>query len=104
MDNETLKTLINAVLTVVGILLTAYVIPWLKEKVGTERLERLAAYAEYGVRSAEQIFTQAQWKEKKQYVYNYVLEKSDRLGLDLEPPDIDLLVEGIVNAVKHGGE
>lgn len=104
MNAETLKTLINAVLTIMGILLTVYVIPWLKQQIGDDRFARLEDYTEYAVRCAEQIYKTDQGKEKKQYVYNYVLTKSSELGLDLEPPDIDLLVEGLVNLVKHGGD
>ena len=63
--------------------------------------EQLLTYIEYAVRSAEQLYKITESKEKKRYVYNYILEKSIDLNLDLNPDDIDLLVEGTVNEVKY---
>ncbi|MCR5790373.1 MAG: phage holin family protein [Lachnospiraceae bacterium] len=97
---EMLRTLINAVLTIAGILLTAYAIPWLKEKIGAEKLSTLESYIIYAVRCAEQIYQDN--KEKKQYVYNYILKKSEDLCLNLTPADIDLMIEGAVNLIKKG--
>mgnify|MGYP002621827248 CR=1 FL=1 len=102
MNTEMLRTIINAILTIIGILLTAYVIPWLKEKIGAGKMETLESYIIYAVRSAEQIYAQGENSAKKKYVYNYVLNKSRALGLDLTPEDIDLLVEGAVNLIKKG--
>lgn len=100
MNDEMLRTMIEAVLTIIGILLTAYVVPWLKEKIGASRFGLLECYIAYAVRCAEQIYTDN--AEKKKYVYNYILEKSGQLGLELTPDDIDLMVEGAVNLIKKG--
>lgn len=70
-------------------------------KVNDSKYETLLTYIEYAVRSAEQLYKIEESKEKKKYVYNYILEKSKEFGLDLNPDDIDLLIEGVVNEVKH---
>lgn len=59
-------------------------------------------YAEYAVRSAEQLYTQFENEQKKEYVYNYICDKVSELQLDLDHEDVNILVEGLVNAIKHG--
>lgn len=103
MNDEFLNIVLKAFLAIIGALLTYYIIPYIKGKIGEAQYEKLQAYTEYAVRGAEQLYTPEQWKEKKRHVYNYILEKSKEIGVDMEPPDIDLLVEGVVNLVKHGG-
>lgn len=102
MGRELTEAFFKAVIMIISVILTVYVIPWLKERIGAEKFERLKEYTEYAVRCAEQICTDN--KDKKTYVYNYILKKSEELGLNLTPGDIDLLVEGAVNLIKHGGE
>lgn len=104
MNAETAKLLIESIATIIGIILTAYVVPWLKQKVDGDKLEKIREYTEIAVRCAEQIFSKDEYKEKKQYVYQYILEKAGAIGIDLSAGEVDLLVEGVVNAVKHGGD
>lgn len=84
------------------ILVTSVIIPYLKSRTSNSKYEELITYIEYAVRSAEQLYKINQSKEKKEYVYNYILEKSNELGLGLKEDDVDLLVEGVVNFVKYG--
>lgn len=103
MNTETINIIIKAVITIITALLTSVIIPFVKAKIGEEKYTRLLSYTEYAVRCAEQIYKPEQWKEKKQYVYNYILQKVDDMGIELNASDIDLLVEGIVNLVKYDG-
>lgn len=104
MSAEVWNELIKAIITVLVILITSVLIPYIKGRIGQDKLDILSQYAEYGVRCAEQIYTKEQWKEKKAYVYDYVIGKANDLGIGLTEADIDLIVEAVVNAVKHGGE
>lgn len=70
-------------------------------KIDDSKYEKLFVYIEYAVRSAEQLYKIEESKEKKKYVYNYILDKAKEFGLDLNPDDVDLLVEGFVNEIKH---
>ena len=101
MDNETMSLLLNAVATIIGILLTMYVIPWLKNKVGEQKLSEIKAYAEIGVRAAEKLFTVEEFADKKEYVVNLVTAKSNEIGIVLSADDINALIESIVQYVKE---
>lgn len=100
MTTELFIKLIISLISVISVIISAYVVPYLKSKIGTEKLQELAYYTELAVRSAEQLFTQEQWAKKKEYVYSYISGLVSEYGLKLTPADIDILIEGIVNEVK----
>lgn len=97
-----MEQLLKVIMIIISILITSVLIPYLKTKTSNSKYDKLLTYIEYAVRSAEQIYKISESKQKKEYVYNYILEKSDELGLGLKEDDIDLLVEGVVNFVKYG--
>ena len=93
---------IQALLTLILAVISAYVIPWIKSRVNQEKLDKIQQYAEYAVRYAEQVYSTEQFKEKKEYVFNYILDKVNTIGIKMNEKDVDILVEGIVNLVKKG--
>lgn len=95
---------VSAVITIVFSLISAYVIPWLKAKISKDQIETLNYYLELAVKCANQIYTEEQWQEKKQYVTNYIVDViNNKLSLTLTEQDIDTLIEGMVNHVKREG-
>lgn len=103
MTNELFMKIVSAVITIIVALISAFVIPWIKEKIGVVKFNKLVEYTELAVRSAEQLFDEEQWKEKKLYVTVYIKELcNDVFKLSLTDKDIDVLIEGIVNEVKKG--
>lgn len=105
MTNELLVKIIGAVITIIIALVSAYVIPFVKSKIGESNFSMLLGYIDAGVRCAEQLYTVEQWKEKKQYVFDYTKGLIDKVvHIKLTDDEIDTLIEGMVNEVKHGGE
>lgn len=102
MDAQIVKVILEAVFGVVTILITSYLLPWLKSLVGESKYNAISDFTELAVRSAEQIYTPEQWEEKKKYVVACVKIKASQIGIDLSATDIETLVEGLVNAVKKG--
>lgn len=94
--------ILKFVLSIATILITSYIIPLIKQHIDDNKINKIEEYTELAVRCAEQIYTTDQWKEKKKYVYSYITDKVDEIGLNLNEEDIDLIVEGFVNAVKKG--
>lgn len=102
MNSETLNIVVKAVLTIAIALVTGVVIPWIRNKIGADKFAKLEEYTDLAVRTAEMIFTIEEWKEKKEYVLEYVSGKAKEIGLDMSAEDINVLIEGIVNEVKRG--
>lgn len=100
MNPELITKLVEAIVTVVVVIISAYVIPWLKNKVGEDKYATVIEFAEIVVRSAEKIYTPEQWQEKKKYAVNLVIEKAKNLGIDLSVEEVNAIIEGAVQAVK----
>ena len=100
MSPEMITKIVEAVVTVILLLISAYVIPWLKNKIGEDKYALLVEFAEIVVRSAEKIYTPEQWEAKKQYAMNLVKEKTYELGIELSIEEINAIIEGAVQAVK----
>lgn len=101
MTQEMISKITECTITVIILIVSAYVIPFLKNKIGTDKMQLLQEFAEACVRAAEQIYTKEDWKLKKDYVTNLVTEKATDLGIGLNEAEIDAVIEGIVNFVKH---
>ena len=102
MDSEITKIILEAIIGVVAVLITGYLLPWFKSMVGEEKFALIVDCTAYAVRAAEQLFTPEQWQEKKAYVLKYVTDKAQEIGLALSEADIENLIEGLVNEIKKG--
>ena len=84
----------------------AALLPWLKERIGAERLNKLWRWVCWAVEAAEQLFGAGMGDRKKEYV----LEMLADMGVDITP-DVDAMVEAAVLELtpthtydKAGGE
>lgn len=100
MNSETINMIIKCLVTVLGCVLTTIVIPYVKSMLDASKLAKIEEYTELAVRCAEMIYTPEQWSEKKAYVMDYILRKSNDIGASLTYDDINNMVEGIVQEVK----
>jgi len=101
MTPEVFTKIMTAIFSILGILISTYLIPYIKSKMTAQDIERLTAFAKIAVRCANQIFTPEQWEEKKQYVVDMVKEFMDKnLHITLTDEQIHTIIEGLVNEVK----
>ena len=91
-----LTQIILAVITLIGAVLTGFVIPWLKNKLTDHQYDTFATLVRIGVFAAEQLFKSEQWKEKKQYVVDLLTEN----GYTFDTTSVDALIEATVRELK----
>ena len=103
MDKEIFLMVLEVVLTLAVAVITGVVVPYVRSKIETDKLSKLDYYIKLGIRSAEQIFNgDGKGEEKKKYVVNYITEIINRnLKIDITPEELDTIIEGMVNNVKH---
>ena len=96
-----LTQIILAIITLIGAIITRYVIPWIKSKLSDHQYETFTALVRVGVFAAEQLFTSEQWKEKKQYVVDLLKEN----GYKVDSTAVDALIEATVRElrIEQGG-
>lgn len=100
MTNELLTEIVKAIFTIIGILITAYVVPWLKQRVGEQRYDNFIDFVDRCVNAADQIYEPEQWLDKKAYVVGLVQDYAHKIGLGLDEAEIDAIIEGLVSVLR----
>lgn len=89
---EIFKAVIGLIVTV----LTAIVIPAVKSyieiKIDKEKLERWQRFIDIAVSAAEQTIPAENWREKKQFVVDWL----DARGIDFDADEVDSMIESAV--------
>ena len=83
------------IVSIIGVILaiaSTTAIPLIKNRFTVEQLNLLRIIIETAVRAAEQIFTSDQWKEKKQFVIDYLESK----GFKANTEEINIEIEAAV--------
>ena len=105
MNGELFTQIAMCIISIIGALISAYLIPYIKTKVATADLERFMEYVKIAVRCANQIFTPEEWKEKKAYVVAQAKAFiENNLKITLTDEQIDTIIEGLVNLTKEEGK
>lgn len=85
--------IVNAIIALIAAIITAFVIPFIKEKIGAEKLKKIQAWVNIAVEAAEQLYVgSGRGAEKKAYVVKFLNEK----GYTLDPDSLDNLIEAAV--------
>jgi len=100
MNPELITKITELIVTVIIAVISIYVIPWLKNKIGEDKYKTILEYAETLVRSAEKIYTVEEWKIKKDYAVHLLNKKIKSMGLKISESEVNAIIEGAVQAVK----
>ena len=96
MDNRLLE-LIVALIGVLGVVITRYVIPYIKANIKTETLAHIEGYVVLAVRAAEMIFAEkGMGEKKKEYVINFLTEQFNKDKIVVTDAQIQVLIEAAV--------
>lgn len=89
--------IIEAVVTLIVALISAFVIPYIKQKTNKTQQEEIVAWVKIAVTAAEQIYTgSGRGEEKKAYVVEWL--KARNLKVDEEK--LDALIESAVHQLS----
>jgi LL-H family phage holin len=100
MDNR-LFELILALIPVLGTILTAYIIPLIKEWLGNEKLAKYEAWVDMAVRAAEMMFTEnGMGESKKAYVIGFLTEMFNKNKVVITEKQMEILIESAVKQMK----
>lgn len=88
-----ITVILEALITLAVALATAFFIPWLKTKIGNEKLLEISEWVRIAVQAAEMIYTESGMGEQKK---NYVLNFLESKGYTLDMESINNLIEAAV--------
>ena len=89
--------IISAVIALISALVSAFLIPWIKERFTAEQLKKWQTYVEIAVKAAEQLYNADEGAEKKAYVLQYLAEK----GIKFDSDTVDKMIESAVLTLHH---
>ena len=84
--------LFEIVMSVLSVIASCFLIPWLKERLSAERLERLVKLVRIAVEAAEQLYGGGTGQQKKEYVVSFLLSK----GIVFDVDEVTAIVESAV--------
>lgn len=85
--------ILEGVITLAVAVITIFIIPWLKKKIGAEKLADIQYWVTIGVKAAEKLYKESgKGKEKLAYVEDFMRSK----GFDLDSKTLRALIEAAV--------
>lgn len=97
MESIDLTPIIQAVVALLAAITSVFVIPWIKGKVGEQRMEEFLRWVDIAVAAAEQLYASTEGDKKKDYVINFLRGK----GLTFSEEDVDNAIEAAVNKLHN---
>lgn len=89
--------IILAIISLLVALIEAFLIPWIRTKWDSTKIEKMTRYVEIGVAAAEQLFDTEQWAEKKSYVQSFLASK----GYNVNLTEVDAAIEAAVIRIHN---
>ena len=99
--NEITFTILKIVISVSAALISAFVIPLLKEKLADIKYQRLLEMVEIAVKAAEQTIGAGNGSIKKEEVINFVTNWMLSHGIMITEEQLDQLIEAAVYAMNN---
>lgn len=98
---DRLFELILAIIPVLGIIVTRYIIPLIKANIDTEKLSQYEEWAVLAVRAAEMLFSgQGLGEQKKTYVIEFLTKQFNEKKVVITEQQLEILIESAVKQLN----
>lgn len=94
--------IIEALVSLLLAVVTAFLIPFIREKLGDFKYSRLESAIRLFVDAAEQLYGSGQGEKKLQYVLERAKEKIEKLGITIDPEELRAIIEAAVFDLNDG--
>lgn len=84
--------LFEILISILSVIVSCFLIPWLKEKLSAEKLEKLVKWVKIAVEAAEQLYGSGTGQQKKEYVVSFLLSK----GIKFDANEVEAIIESSV--------
>lgn len=99
MDETTFKIL-EIVITVIACAVATFLIPWLKNKIGADKVDQIVNWVKQAVLFAQQTMWNENGENRKAYVIKFVKEMCDKYHVNITEEQINVLIEAAVKQMK----
>lgn len=84
--------IVEAIISLCAALVSVFFIPWVKKKIGAEKMASFLRWVDIGVAAAEQLFDSEQTELKKQFVVDFL----HREGIVYNELEVNTAIEAAV--------
>ena len=98
--NDILFEVLKIVVMLVALVVARYLVPWLKEKIGADKLTEAEKWAKYAVLKAQQVLWEETGADRKTYVTEFLKEILTAKNIALSDEQLDVLIEAAVKQMK----
>lgn len=100
MNREIVMEIVKILVMFMSVVITTYVIPWIKANTDNQKLQTILDWVEQGVHAAEQIYGAESGTMKKRYVSDYIKMIAEAKHINIRPEEIDMLIEAAVRQMR----
>lgn len=93
---EVLKLLVM----VAALLISTYIVPWIKAKIGEAKLAEVKLWAEQVVLMVQQVYKGWTGDDKKQFVVDFLERLLIQKNISISDEQLDILIEAAVKQMK----
>lgn len=92
--------IVKIIVMFAALVVTRYLVPWVKEKIGADKLAVAEKWAKYAVLKAQQVLWSESGADKKTYVSEFLKEILIDKNIALSDEQLDVLIEAAVKQMK----
>lgn len=101
--SEMMMEALKVIVMLAVILVTRYLVPWIKELIGAAKMEEIRKWAKDAVEAAQQVHDAKSGAERKKIVIDIMRGILLRKNIDMSEEELDVLIEAAVKAMKMNG-
>lgn len=99
--NENLFKVLMALIPVLGVIVTGFVVPYIKTKISLVKLDEISRWIKVAVQAADMLYVgNKMGKDKKKYVLELILDFLNNRNIKISEEQLDALIESAVNELK----
>lgn len=98
--DELMMKILELVITVAIAVITRYLVPYIKTKIETEKINEVMRWVAEFVDAAEQVYGAKTGKTKKEFVVDAIKKQCEDLGINITEAQIEALIESAVFDLK----
>lgn len=101
--NEILFEILRLIVLLAVFVATCYLIPWIRGKIGQDRLDEITRWVNAAVLMAQQVYAAQTGAERKAIVVDLMKNILIAKNISISDGQLDLLIEAAVKAMKMQG-
>lgn len=98
--SEIVMEILKVVVMLAVLVVTRYLIPWIKAQIGAKQMEEIRAWVNDAVLMAQQVYDAKSGAERKAVVVDLIREMLIKKNIDISIEQLDTLIEAAVKAMK----